>query len=168
MNRTVNDDIIGLDGSVDRKETHRAPYVKGDFFKVPKNFPVSKITSSDEMTITAELANGQVYVLLSAWLHGEANHNAEEGTVDLEFHGEEGDYQQLKELELKKPITADGETLSVLEFDEPTGKDVRELGYPYQMNQDESVKLLAHVVSKYIVRLAKGRKALSTRCLRQT
>ncbi|EGO4203114.1 phage tail assembly protein [Escherichia coli] len=27
--------------------------------------------------------------------------------------------------------------------------------YPYQMNQDESVKLLAHVVSKYIVRLAK-------------
>ena len=29
MNRTVNDDIIGLDGSVDRKETHRAPYVKG-------------------------------------------------------------------------------------------------------------------------------------------
>ena len=92
MNRTVNDDIIGPDGSVDRKETHRAPYVKGTF-KVPKNFPVSKITSSDEMTITAELANGQVYVLSSARLHGEANHNAEEGTVDLEFHGEEGDYQ---------------------------------------------------------------------------
>ncbi|EGK3856764.1 phage tail assembly protein [Escherichia coli] len=38
----------------------------------------------------------------------------------------------MKELELKKPITAHGETLSVLEFDEPTGKDVRELGYtPY-------------------------------------
>ena len=60
----------------------------------------------------------------------------------------------MKELELKKPITAHGETLSVLEFDEPTGKDVRELGYPYQMNQDESVRLLAHVVSKYIVRLS--------------
>lgn len=28
-------------------------------------------------------------------------------------------------------------------------------GNPYQMNQDESVRLLAHVVSKYIVRLAK-------------
>ncbi|EAV3141019.1 phage tail tube protein, partial [Salmonella enterica] len=24
---------------------------------------------------------------------GEANHNPEEGTVDLEFHGEEGFYQ---------------------------------------------------------------------------
>ena len=50
----------------------------------------------------------------------------------------------MKELELKKPITAHGETLPVLEFDEPTGKDDRELGYPYQMNQDESVRLLAH------------------------
>lgn len=44
---------------------HYAPYVKGTF-KVPKNFSVSKITTSDGMTITAELANGQVYVLPSA------------------------------------------------------------------------------------------------------
>ncbi|WAM45975.1 phage tail tube protein [Edwardsiella piscicida] len=92
MNTNVKDDIIGMDGSNDYKETHRAPYIKGSF-KVPKDFPVSKISSSDEMTITAELANGQVYVLSSAWLHGEANHNAEEGTTDLEFHADEGGYQ---------------------------------------------------------------------------
>ena len=92
MNTKVNDDVIGLDGSVDRKETHRSPYIKGTF-KVPKDFPVNKVTTSDQMTITAELANDQVYVLSSAWLHGEANRNAEEGTADLEFHGEEGDYQ---------------------------------------------------------------------------
>lgn len=61
----------------------------------------------------------------------------------------------MKELPLKKDIQAHGETLSVLEFEEPTGKDVRELGYPYQMNQDESIKLLSNVVSKYIMRLAK-------------
>ncbi|PDO83354.1 phage tail assembly protein [Kosakonia pseudosacchari] len=61
----------------------------------------------------------------------------------------------MTELELKKPIQAHGDTLSVLEFDEPTGKDVRELGYPYQMNQDESIKLQAHIVAKYIVKLAK-------------
>lgn len=29
MNKTVNDDIIGMAGDVDRKETHRAPYVTG-------------------------------------------------------------------------------------------------------------------------------------------
>lgn len=60
----------------------------------------------------------------------------------------------MQELELGHPITAHGETLSVLEFNEPTGKDVRELGYPYQMNQDESIKLQAHIITKYIVRLA--------------
>ncbi|ENG2552692.1 TPA: phage tail assembly protein [Citrobacter farmeri] len=60
----------------------------------------------------------------------------------------------MQELELNHPITAHGESLSVLEFNEPTGKDVRELGYPYQMNQDESIKLQAHIIAKYIVRLA--------------
>lgn len=60
----------------------------------------------------------------------------------------------MKELELNKPVTAHGETVSVLEFNEPTGKDVRELGYPYQMNQDESIKLQAHIIAKYIVKLA--------------
>jgi hypothetical protein len=60
----------------------------------------------------------------------------------------------MKELELQHPVTAHGETVSVLEFIEPTGKDVRELGYPYQMNQDESIKLQAHIIAKYIVKLA--------------
>jgi len=92
MNTVVRDDVIGLAGDVDYKETHRAPYTKGTF-KVPKNFPINKLTTSDQMTITSELANGMVYVLSSAWLHGEANHNAEEGTADLEFHGQEGFYQ---------------------------------------------------------------------------
>jgi len=92
MNTRVRDDVIGLDGSVDYKETSRAPYTKVTA-KVPGNFPVDKITTADQMTITSELANGQVYVLSNAWLSGEANHNAEEGTVDLEFHGEDGGYQ---------------------------------------------------------------------------
>lgn len=92
LNKNVKDDVIGMAGDSDYKESHRAPYIKGTF-KVPKDFPVNKVTTSDQMTITAELANGQVYVLSAAWLHGEANHNAEEGTADLEFHGEEGDYQ---------------------------------------------------------------------------
>ncbi|GAB0645611.1 phage tail assembly protein [Leclercia adecarboxylata] len=60
----------------------------------------------------------------------------------------------MKEMVLNHPVSAHGETISVLEFKEPTGKDVRELGYPYQMNQDESIKLQAHIIAKYIVRLA--------------
>ena len=60
----------------------------------------------------------------------------------------------MKEMVLNQPVSAHGETISVLEFKEPTGKDVRELGYPYQMNQDESIKLQAHIIAKYIVKLA--------------
>ncbi len=61
----------------------------------------------------------------------------------------------MSELALSKPIPAHGETLHVLEFSDPTGRDVRELGFPYQMNQDESIKLQAHIVAKYVARLAK-------------
>lgn len=92
VNTKIRDDIIGLDGSNDSKETFRAPFIKGTF-KVPQDFPLDKITSSENMTATAELANGWVYVLRECWLHGEADFNAEEGTVDLEFHGKSGFYQ---------------------------------------------------------------------------
>lgn len=57
-------------------------------------------------------------------------------------------------LMLSKAITAHNETLTVLEFREPTGKDVRELGYPYQVSNDESIKLSASITAKYISRLA--------------
>ena len=50
--------------------------------------------------------------------------------IDLEFHGEEGDYPVMKELELKGNRLSLMVGLSVLEFDEPTRKDVHELGYP--------------------------------------
>lgn len=92
LNTNVNDDVLGLDGSNDRKETWRAPYIKGTF-KVPEGFPIDKITSSDAMTATAELANGMVYTLRECWLHGEGNFNSEEGTADLEFHGKSGFFQ---------------------------------------------------------------------------
>lgn len=92
LNTRVNADVVGLDGSVDRKETWRSPFIKGTF-KVPKDFPIDKIVTAMNMTATAELANGMVYVLSGAWLDGEGDFNAEEGTADLEFHGEEGFFQ---------------------------------------------------------------------------
>lgn len=92
MNTTLKENMVSLDGKVDYKETHRAPYTKLTA-KVPKNFPRDKIINSDNMTITSELANGDVYVLSNAFVEGELNHNPEEGTVDVQFTGEEGFYQ---------------------------------------------------------------------------
>ncbi|KAB0979383.1 phage tail protein, partial [Cronobacter sakazakii] len=68
-------------------------YNKENTDKVTKHLPMKQIAADDTQTITAERADGQVYVLSNAWLHGEANNKHEEGTVDLEFHGEEGFYQ---------------------------------------------------------------------------
>lgn len=92
INTVIREDIVGADGSVHYKETHKAPYIKAEF-KVEKNFPIQKLTSADEMTITAELANGMVYVLSGAWLSGESTYNPLEGTVEVEFHGDEGFFQ---------------------------------------------------------------------------
>jgi len=39
MNLTVREDVVGIDGSVHYKETHKAPYIKAEFKaieKVPK------------------------------------------------------------------------------------------------------------------------------------
>ncbi|MCW0137446.1 phage tail tube protein [Escherichia coli] len=70
MNRTVNDDIIGLAWFSGPQGNSPCALRQRDLQGARRIFRSSKITSSDEMTITAELANGQVYVLSSAWLHG--------------------------------------------------------------------------------------------------
>ncbi|MGL5344876.1 MAG: phage tail tube protein [Plesiomonas sp.] len=91
-NLSVKESIVGLDSSVHYKETFRAPYIKGTY-KVDGKFPFRQLEKNDDMTVTAELANGMVYVLKSAWVEGEINHNAEEGTAEIQFNGEDGFYQ---------------------------------------------------------------------------
>lgn len=58
-------------------------------------------------------------------------------------------------LTLSKPIQAHGAETSELELAEPTGKDVRELGYPFKLYSDQSIHLLADKTAAYVVRLAK-------------
>ncbi len=55
---------------------------------------------------------------------------------------------------LTQPIKAHDETVESLTLRRPTGKDVRELGYPYKISADESVSLQADVIARYIERLA--------------
>lgn len=56
-------------------------------------------------------------------------------------------------LTLTTPVMAHGEEITFIELAEPTGKDVRETGYPYQLNPDASVTLLSAVVCRYLSRL---------------
>jgi hypothetical protein len=70
------------------------------------------------MTITSELANGQVYVLSNAWLHGEATITLKRARWIWNSTAKK-DFINDKELVLKKPITAHNEKLHVLELREP-------------------------------------------------
>ena len=51
---------------------------------------MTKISQSDTLTVTAELANGKVYVLTEAYLSGETTVSGDEGTIPLEFRGAKG------------------------------------------------------------------------------
>ncbi|AKZ72814.1 phage tail assembly protein [Enterobacter roggenkampii] len=59
----------------------------------------------------------------------------------------------MKEIQLTTAVRAHGEDLFVLELREPTGKDVRELGFPYVTTGDAGIKLDAGVIAKYVSRL---------------
>lgn len=62
---------------------------------------------------------------------------------------------QKSSLDLSVPITAHGEDgVQTLYFARPTGKDVRELGFPYKIGRDDSMSIQADIVAKYISRLA--------------
>jgi len=58
-------------------------------------------------------------------------------------------------LTLNKAIDVQGEETSELEFRDPTGGDVIDLGQPMNIGQDGSFSFKMDVVAKYVVKLAK-------------
>lgn len=84
--------VMGLAGPAGVKETALEPYVKVAAIFMPA-FPIDKLRTSIDMTVTAELANGKVYTLSGAFLKGEPSVKGEDGTADLEFGGSKGQWQ---------------------------------------------------------------------------
>lgn len=68
------------------KEVGQVPFIAGEL--IDKNsVDVAKFLEVDEVTITAELANGKTIVLRDAWQVGEGEVNAEEGKIPFRFEG---------------------------------------------------------------------------------
>lgn len=84
--------VMGLSGVAGYKETARTPFIKGAFIFTP-GFPLDKLNTGTDLTITAELANGKVYTLSGAYLVGEPNAKGDDGEVELEFNGTKGLWQ---------------------------------------------------------------------------
>lgn len=77
---------MGSTGVAGYSETDVTPSLSLSAF-VPKDFPLEKL-KKDDLTVTAECANGMVYTLQGAYLVGEVSYNANEGNVTLTFNGE--------------------------------------------------------------------------------
>lgn len=89
---TKKEAVMGLAGNAGYKETAERQYIKVTAI-FTNDFPISTIQQGTNMTVTAELSNGKVYTLTSAWLEGEASASAEEGEIELEFTGITGVWQ---------------------------------------------------------------------------
>lgn len=84
--------VMGINGPAGLKETAMEPFVKVSAI-LTTDFPRDKLSTTTDMTVTAEFPNGTVYTLSGAFLKGEPAAKAEDGTVELEFGGTRGQWQ---------------------------------------------------------------------------
>ena len=82
MNTTTKEPIIALNGNVHYKETPIAPFVTCTFL-VTEDFPIEKLQTGTDMTVTAVFANGKSYTLSGAFLDGDPEYDSDGGTVDM-------------------------------------------------------------------------------------
>ena len=78
--------VAGMDGVHGFTETPRVPFIEGDFSDIGQ---LSLITLQNmvNITVTAELANGKVYVLRNAWTSTAREFKAAEGQATVRFEG---------------------------------------------------------------------------------
>jgi len=89
INSRKREPVVASAGVAGFKETVIVPYVKLTAILTP-DFPRAKLDTATNMTVTAELANGEVYVLAGAWLANEAAAKGDDGETELEFNGMDG------------------------------------------------------------------------------
>ena len=74
------------------KEEDLPPYVKLTAIDDP-DLPIKQIMAATNSTITAELANGRVYVLSGAYVVGEPAAKGDDGAIEFEWNGIKGAWQ---------------------------------------------------------------------------
>jgi hypothetical protein len=80
----------GQDGVHGFTETPRVPYIEGDITDMG-GLSLEKLRAIIDNTVTAELANGKVYVARNAWTAGARELNTSEGTTKVKFEAKKID-----------------------------------------------------------------------------
>lgn len=78
--------IAGQDGVHGYQEAPRVPYIEGDISTTPDVSPET-IDGLTDVTVTAELINGKVYVLRNAWSRANFEINTRDGQFRARFEG---------------------------------------------------------------------------------
>lgn len=84
--RPKREAIVGADQVHGFKEMPQAPSIEGEASVTP-DLDLPALLDAVGVTVTAELANGQVGVLRDAWQAAEGAMGTEEGAVPLRFEG---------------------------------------------------------------------------------
>lgn len=82
----LREGLAGLDGVHGYKESPRVPFIEATLTKGPE-LSLREVEGVTNATITAECADGTVYVLSEAWQAGELALDAAEGQVTVRFEG---------------------------------------------------------------------------------
>lgn len=78
--------IAGQDGVHGFSEMPRVPFIEGEVSLVP-GLSIDTLEAIIDATVTAELANGSVYVLRNAWCKSALEIATVEGQVRVRFEG---------------------------------------------------------------------------------
>ena len=78
--------VAGQDGVHGFTEAPRVPWIEGDFSDLG-GLSLLTLQAMDNITVTAELANGKTYVLRNAWTSTAREFNAAEGQAKVRFEG---------------------------------------------------------------------------------
>jgi len=81
---TEKEGIAGQDGVHGYKEMPKVPFMEGDVTN-GRSFDPRVLDGADDITATAELANGQVWVGVSGWRAGVSEIDTEEGSIPLKL-----------------------------------------------------------------------------------
>jgi len=84
---------MGLSGPAGYSEIARVPRVAFTGF-VPADFPFAMLEERTDLTITVSMANGKNFTLSDAYQVGEPNFSPVDGTVNLEFNGMQGFFNE--------------------------------------------------------------------------
>ena len=82
--------VAGMDGVHGYTEAPRIPFIEGSFSDIG-GMSLTQLQRHRDVTVTAEVLSGKVYLLRNAWTATARELNAVEGSVTIRWEGESGE-----------------------------------------------------------------------------